>query len=254
MKTLAFFNGKGGIGKTLHTILFASWLQYHIGANVAIVDCESPTPRILEERRMEERLLSNHDSWLWRYMTKHPQIHSPYNIINLCGGAQAYSKDYLEEVTDKAWQIVSNNEYEYILFDFPAMFLEASPAFLLISSGVIDLTAVPIDVDNSTRREGILTARQVLNNEQHVVAFWNNVTIEDIRRPGYLDSGETIFKKYGIEVLPERVKTFQKAKRDSSTHLFVKSTVCWPERYVEIACPELPLLYLHLKNILDAIN
>jgi len=40
MKTIAFFNPKGGVGKTLHTKLFASYLAYGLGARVCVFDAE----------------------------------------------------------------------------------------------------------------------------------------------------------------------------------------------------------------------
>lgn len=253
MRTITFFNAKGGVGKTVHTTMFASFLRYNQRAKVAVIDLENPTPRVLFARRSEERLLSESDSWLSRYLAKHPAPESPYDIFDLSGSKPMYTKEYLKDLSNRAWDFIAHKDYDYVLFDFPAMFMEASPAFTLITSGIMDLTVVPIDVDNATRREGILTARQVLDNEQRVVAFWNNVSAEDIRRSGYLESGEVIFRQNGVEVLPERVKTFQKAKRDSDERLFVKSTVCWPERYVEMACPELPKLYMDIKNRLDRL-
>ena len=53
MKTLTFFNEKGGVGKSLHTIMYASWLQYSVGAKVAVFDLESPTSRLDLIRRQE---------------------------------------------------------------------------------------------------------------------------------------------------------------------------------------------------------
>lgn len=253
MKTFTFFNAKGGVGKTVHTTMFASFLRYREGARVAVIDLENPTPRILQARKSEESLMKDEDSWLSRYLSKHPAPQSPYDIFELTGYVQSYTVEYLTLLREKAWFFVAGHDYDYVLFDFPAMFMEASPAFQLICSGIMDMVAVPIDVDNATRREGILTARMVLDNEQRVVAFWNNVSVEDINRAGYLASGEVIFRQNGIEVLPERVKTFQKAKRDSDERLFVKSTVCWPERYVEMACPKLISLYEDLKGRLDRI-
>lgn len=255
MKTLTFFNGKGGVGKTTQTEMFASFLRYREGARVAVFDLENPTPRIRHARESEKRLLEDPASWLSRYMAKNPGTPSYYDIVDLTGGVSAYTPEYLKELCDKAWKFVEEHDkdYDYALFDFPAMFMKASPAFVIITSGLIDLTVIPIDVDNATRREGIITGKIVSDNGQRVVAFWNNVSLEDIKRKGYLESGEEIFVRNGIEVLPQRVKSFAKAKRDSDERLFVKSTVCWPERYVEMACPRLVDLYGELKSRLDRI-
>ena len=91
-----------------------------------------------------------------------------------------------------------------------------------------------------------------MDNEQKAVVFWNNVTPGEMARPGYLDSGERIFTQRGIQVLPHRIKSFQKARRDSDEQLFVRSTVCWPERYVKMACPDLIPLYRTIKGMVDS--
>ncbi len=254
MKTLSFFNGKGGVGKSAHTELFAAWMCYGMRKRVVVFDFE-PEPRLSRTREGEMRLLEDPSSWLSRYMAKNPGTPAPYDIINLAEGVTEYSEEYLMDLQSRAWAFVEKHEgdYDYALFDFPALFLQYSPAFMLISSGIVDLTAIPIDADNNTRREGILTGQLIRDNKQNVVAFWNNVSLEDIKRKGYLESGEEIFVRNGIEVLPQRVKSFAKAKRDSDERLFVKSTVCWPERYVEMACPRLVDLYGELKSRLDRI-
>lgn len=254
MKTMSFFNGKGGVGKSVHTELFAAWLRYKMRKRVLVFDLE-PDPRLSVTRAAELKLLEDPASWLSRYMAKNEGAPSPYDIMDLAAGVTEYSEGYLTELQSRAWKIVEEHEgdYDYALFDFPAVFLQYSPAFMLISSGIVDLTAIPIDADNTTRREGVITGKLIRDNGQNVVAFWNNVSPEDLKRKGYLESGEEIFVKNGIEVLPQRVKSFAKAKRDSDERLFVKSTVCWPERYVEMACPRVVDLYQELKGRLDRI-
>lgn len=251
---MSFFNGKGGVGKSVHTELFAAWLRYKMRKRVLVFDLE-PDPRLSVTRAAELKLLEDPASWLSRYMAKNPDIPSPYEILEFSAVEGPYTEEYLSQIEADAWAFVENSErdYDYVLFDFPAVFMRYSPAFILISSGIVDLTAIPIDADNTTRREGVITGKLIRDNGQNVVAFWNNVSPEDLKRKGYLESGEEIFVKNGIEVLPQRVKSFAKAKRDSDERLFVKSTVCWPERYVEMACPRVVDLYQELKGRLDRI-
>lgn len=257
MKSLAFFNGKGGVGKSLHTTMCASYLAYHEGARVALVELENPSPRIFRNRNDELALLEKEDSWLSRYRANHPEgwPAAYYDIFPWGDGVQAYSPEYLREVEDKAWDLVEGKygEFDYVLFDFPAVFIEQSPAFKLISSNIVDLVAIPFDVDAATRKEAVIDGDILVKNGHSAVAFWNDVSLDDIKRPGFLDGGEDVFRRYGIEVLPQRIKSFVKAKRESDERLFVKSTVCWPQRYVEMACPRVIDLYRELKGRLDRI-
>ena len=164
-----------------------------------------------------------------------------------------FTSESLNGYVEKVWDLVTSkgDDYDYMLVDFPAGFVEMSPAFQLIASGLVDLVAIPFDVDAATRKEAVIEGKMLLDNGCKVVAFWNNVSLDDIRRPGFLDRGEEIFARFGIEVLPQRVKSFVKAKRESDERLFVKSTVCWPQRYVEMACPQVIDLYRELKGRLD---
>lgn len=258
MKTISFFNGKGGVGKTLHSVMFASWLAYHEGARVVVFDLETPEPRIVKLRESELALLEDSGSWLSRFVSKLPEDardRKLYDIYAPGEPMESYEVSSIQTVLDELWRFTTlhSREYDYGIFDFPGVFVEWSPAFKCIESGLVDLTVVPVDVDSTTRREGIITAKLIKDNGERVMAFWNNISLEDIRRPGFLESGEEIFGRYGVEFHDVRIKTFLKAKRDSDSRLFVKSTVCWPDRYVEMACPQVADLYANLKRRLDSI-
>ena len=256
MKTLSFFNEKGGVGKSLHTVMFASWLQYAQGARVAVFDLECPSPRLDGIRRRELVQLEDPDSVLSRYFLRHPRPESFFDIFTKEPLLLRFSRENIYALHRELWDFLDGNPggYDYVLFDFPGILTADSPAYDVIASGMVDLVAVPIDTDNVTRKSGLVTACMAQDNEQRAVAFWNNVSPAEIARPGYLESGERVFTEHGIEVLPQRVKTFLKARRDSDERLFVRSTVCWPGRYVEMACPGLESLYMTIKGRVDSVG
>lgn len=256
MKTLTFFNEKGGVGKSLHTTLFASWLAYHEGARVAVLDMENPTPRLQRERDTELRLLEDPDSALSRYLARNPVGVEPYEIVTMSGGVPSYTKEYLEGLQRRAWDFVMSSirKYDYVLFDFSGTLMEDSPVLHLVGSGLVDLTVVPFDVNAATRTSALITAAMFRRNEQRVVLFWNRVRPAVLAHEDLMKEGEMLFTSNGFEVLPERIKTFAKAEQGSVDKLFVCSSLCWPQRYVEMACPELPKLYTDLKLRLDAIH
>lgn len=255
MRTLSFFNEKGGVGKSLHTILFASWLRYSKGARVAVFDLESPTTRLDLIRRQELSQLEDPDSVLSRFLEKHPEAGGEpyYDIFTKADRLRSFTKESLYLLHKELWTFLRENSggYDYVLFDFPGLLTADSPAYDVIASGMVDLTVIPVDTDNITRKSALLTARMCLDNEQRAVVFWNNVTQGELAREGYLDSGERIFTERDIEVLLYRIRSFQKARRDSDERLFVRSTVCWPESYVKMACPVLLPLYSEIKERLD---
>lgn len=56
---VAFCTQKGGVGKSAFTVLMASYFNYVLKKNVAIIDCDSPQHSINEERERESRLVTN---------------------------------------------------------------------------------------------------------------------------------------------------------------------------------------------------
>lgn len=255
MRTISFFNEKGGVGKSLHTILFASWLQYSERARVAVFDLECPTTRLDLIRRQELNLLEDPNSTLSRFIKKNPGATGyPYDIFTKAERLRSFSRESLYLLQKELWSFLreNNGTYDYVLFDFPGILTADSPAYGAIASGMVDLIVIPVDTDNITRKSALLTARMALDNEQRAVVFWNNVSPGEIARVGYLDSGERIFRERGIEVLPYRIRSFQKARRDSDEQLFVRSTLCWPARYVDLACPDLVPSYRTIRGLLDS--
>lgn len=255
MKTLSFFNEKGGVGKSLHTVMFASWLQYAQGARVAVFDLECPAPRLDGIRRRELLQLEDPDSVLSRYFLRHPRPEPLFDIFTKEPLLQRFSRENIYTLHRELWDFLNGNPggYDYVLFDFPGILTTDSPAYDVIASGMVDLVSVPIDTDNVTRKSGLITACMARDNEQRVVVFWNNVSTAEIARPGYLESGERVFTEHGIEVLPHRVKAFLKARRDSDERLFVRSTVCWPDAYVRMACRALVPFYEEIRKRLDSM-
>lgn len=255
MKTLSFYNSKGGVGKTLLTIMMASWLYYHLRLRVLVIDTETPRPRIYDYREFERKLAGDPKSPFGKYIVSHPEPQEPYDIARF-DPTERFSDAYLSNILEetRGFLLKYEKNYDYVLFDFPATFIRNTPSYAFISSGLIDLVAVPINIDTSSFLEGVATAQEIKELGNEAVLFWNNISKDDENHPTRLISREAKASSLGLEFLPERVRSFTKADRDSDTALFVKSTLCWPERYVEIFAPTIPALFIKLKDMLDSIE
>lgn len=255
MKTLAFFNGKGGVGKTLLTIMMASWLYYHLRMRVLVIDTETPRPRIYDYRESEQELAGDPQSPIGKYLVLHPEPQGPYGIARF-DPTERFSDSYLSNILEetRTFLLKYEKDYDYVLFDFPATFIRNTPSYAFISSGMVDLIAVPINIDTSSFQEGVYTAQEIQELGNEAVLLWNNISKDDENHPTRLISREAKASSLGLEFLPERVRSFTKADRDSDTALFVKSTLCWPKRYVEIYAPTIPALFMKLKDKLDSIE
>ena len=74
---VAVASQKGGVGKSVFTVLLASVLHYHKGLRVAVVDCDSPQHSIaLMRERDIENVMKNDDLKVGLYR-QHERIQKP---------------------------------------------------------------------------------------------------------------------------------------------------------------------------------
>ena len=260
MAIFSFFNSKGGSGKSAHSLLFGSYLAYSAGARVCILDFEFE-PRLERIRKKEEEMLSDKDSALARYIAAHPgdSVIGSEGVLDIVSVSKDFKHrgDRTEEEFDAAVAEYLDGvveKYDYVIVDLPGEFREDSLSFSVLVSSV-DLVAVPFDYTPTVRNCALHTAEVMRDNDVPLVMFWNKVSVSDLKKDGFLDRIESFLTDRGYDVLPHRVKFFQKAMREyEGGKGFVVSTLCWPRRYVELNCPVLEILYACLKGRLDEIT
>lgn len=147
MKTIALFNEKGGVGKSTHTVLFASWLAYHCGRKVLVVDLESPGVRMQSVRDSELSQMEDPSSALSRYLDMAGRPEAFWDIVSPLSGVGVVTKKILDSVMEDLWKIVAADGYDYVLFDFPSGMTDLSPSFVVCGSGLVDLLVVPVDTE-----------------------------------------------------------------------------------------------------------
>ena len=70
MKTLTFFNEKGGSGKTTFCLMMASWLRYRCGYRVAVIDLDGPMHGLNEMRAIDLDVMRNEGRYLLPFIGK----------------------------------------------------------------------------------------------------------------------------------------------------------------------------------------
>lgn len=255
MITATLFNGKGGVGKTLMTMMFVSWLYYGLRKKVFVFDLENPVPRFYQCRERELARARHPESWIARYLAAHPDL-PPMYPIGLDSATPEYTNNYLARTIDAMWGFVEANEnnYDYFFVDFPAVMMKNSPSYAILSSGLIDFVGIPMNVDQDSFDEGMRVMEAAKGSAKEIVFFWNRLTREEAKSTTLLKGREEQIRKSGFSVLPQRVLTFAKAGRESDSSLFVKSTLCWPRRYVELFSPSVLPLFHELKSRMDALD
>ena len=109
---ISFCAQKGGVGKSTFTMLVASYLQYKLGINVAILDCDSPQFSIVTLREREQSLIKNNKSIEEALLEQCEQLNNtPYPVI----------KSSPISCIENARTLIDNTkekEYDIIFFDF----------------------------------------------------------------------------------------------------------------------------------------
>ena len=73
-----------------------------------------------------------------------------------------------------------------------------------------------------------------------------------MKSPEILDQSEAqIESAIGVKHSKVRIRAFNKATQASDVACFTRTTVCWPARYIEMACPDLVPLFKEIVSILD---
>lgn len=237
MKRICIYNEKGGVGKTTISYLLAGFLAYVKGMRVCVLDFDAPTYHFSEIRKLEQSILENPRSPLSTWLRDNRPDTGPYDIFEVpTNKAGVYTPDIVFETVSSIAEV----GYDYIIFDFPGRFSADEPISYLAANGYIDFVAVPMDTDSQARKSALIIAEAMTRIGVPCAAFWNKVTVYEAKGDGSrFRRGAEPFVKYGVAVMAESVRDIRKFSRDSNEMLFVRSTLCFPLRYIMQWSPSL---------------
>lgn len=198
---IAVASQKGGVGKSVFTVLLASVLHYRKGFRVAVVDCDSPQHSIALMRERDIESVMKNDDLKVNLHYQHERIQKPaYPVIK--SDPEKAVKD-LRRYMDEKGEV-----FDIVLFDLPGT---------LRSEGVIrtvaamDYIFVPLKVDNIVMQSSLefasvleeeLIARKNCNLKG-IRLFWNMVDKRS-RKDAY-DAWNLVIHKMGLRLLASRI-------------------------------------------------
>lgn len=242
MKTFSFFTMKGGCGKTSLTILLAAYLRYHKGKTVKVIDFEAPKFPINHFREADLDAAMKDGTPLHNFLLNHSM---PEAFPIDCSG-QAINTITSEQILSYANSIneeIRKDLYEYLLMDFPAGFSKNTIVSCLVANGLLDAVYIPTSTESQERLDSYMLGMHFLKEKQRFKIVWNRIKKKYIEDPSKIDLLEKELAGYGLSCAKPRIKDFNKATEDSNVQCFVRNTLCWPDRYVEMYCPELVDLF-----------
>ena len=248
MKYLSFFNGKGGVGKTTLAILAASFFAYAKNLKVRVLDLESHDYRINPFRKLDLERLKTPGTPLYSYAERN-QMPSPENYYTIEEGDQ-----FVMGFVDVLAKEKETASYDLTILDFPAHYNDNLPVHALAERGLLDCVYVPMRVEQQERRSACITGLGLASCGVMVKLLWNDIDADIVKRGAPLDEAEeevSFLKERGLDYSPVRIKHFRKASQATDRHCFVRSTICWPDKYVRMWCPELIDLFEEISKELQ---
>ena len=223
MIVVSFFSAKGGTGKTTFNMSMASFLKYHLGKAVIMLDADTPEYNLYNSRVREldyKRANGGIDESalypVWKVLDVTPE-----GIESLAGKLDAL-----------------RGSVDYVLIDFPGSCVKDDAIWTFARKGVLDLVVIPVDMDPMVLASALQLAEIFTHTGQKVLLFFNKVHGK-IPSEKY-DAVAELFRSRGFRMSECRIKNALAMSRDAeSGSNYLRSTICFPEKTVRDLNPQL---------------
>lgn len=223
MIVVSFFSAKGGTGKTTFNMSMASFLKYHLGKAVIVLDADTPEYNLYNSRVREldyKRKNGGIDESalypVWKVLDVTPE-----GIESLAGKLDAL-----------------RGSVDYVLIDFPGSCVKDDAIWTFARRGVLNLVVIPVDMDPMVLASALQLAEIFTHTGQKVLLFFNKVHGK-IPSEKY-DAVAELFRSRGFRMSECRIKHALAMSRDAeSGSNYLRSTICFPEKTVRDLNPQL---------------
>ena len=225
---VAFSNQKGGVGKSVITTLFSSYLHYVKGKNVVLIDCDYPQHSIKTLRDRDMDSVNNSPVYKKMFIKQLEAIHKMAYPVLTAAPAEAIqvAGKYLEQ---------SDVQFDVVLFDLPGTVLSTGVLDVLLK---LDYLFCPITTDRMVMQSSLAFASTVKDylkqNQQFPLKkaclFWNKVNKTENKK--LYNQYNQIIKKLDLSILktelPDTIKYKKEMNQDNSP--FFRSTLFPPDK------------------------
>ena len=212
---VAVASQKGGVGKSVFTVLLASVLHYRKGLRVAVVDCDYPQHSIalMRERDMES-VMKNDDLKVSLYR-QHERIRKPV-------------EDLHRNMDEKG------ETFDIVLFDLPGTLRSEGVVYTVAA---MDYIFIPIKADNIVMQSSLQFTKAL---EEELVArkncnlkgtwlFWNMVDRRG--RKNLYDAWNRVIHRMGLRLLSSHIPNTLRYNKEADPVCkgVFRSTLCPPD-------------------------
>lgn len=211
MKTITFYNEKGGVGKSAMNTLFANWLHYKNGIKTAMIDFDGKTA---VNRRCELRYLTG----------KGIECPEKYPIINARKKSDKGTEDKYTNIIKNILKSEISPDTQVLVIDLPGTIDEdLATAFL---SGTFGLIIIPVTRDEQTIRAALNTMKLIKTMKQDCYCFLNEIQTY-YSKSKYEDMADTLMQ-LNMTVLPDMI-SFTERFKNNTTQSKLRSTLFYPD-------------------------
>lgn len=226
---LAISTQKGGVGKSTLTAIAASYLDYVLGYNVAIIDCDYPQCSLHELRKREIQQVSKNSFYKQKAVTLFQTIgKQPYPII--C------SKP--EEAISTAHEFLNKKPqtYDVVFFDMPGTINNSGMLITFLSMDYVFTPMYPSRIVMESTLAFISNIKELLATRKNltlkdIYLFWNR--IDGRVKRDLMDSYEKIITQLELKtlktIIPQLVRFDKEQSSDGNEAIFL-STIFPPDK------------------------
>lgn len=228
MKVVSFFSAKGGTCKTTMNMMFASFLKYHLGKRVLLLDFDSPEFNLSNVRKRELRYAQGNGTPL--------DPEALYPIQEVDEESARDTKGIIDLIKD------IRPEFDFLVMDFGGSFAPSDPVCQLAYRKVFDLMVVPVEMDGMIIASAKSLAWTLKEMGQETLLFFNKVHGRE--KPQLYEALEDWFRGKGVNISQNRVKNALNVRRDSDNGTnFVRSSVTFPLKEIRANNPGILKLF-----------
>ena len=195
---VAVSNQKGGVGKSTMLITLASLLNYSMGRNVAIVDCDSTQRSLFNLRERDMEMV---------------EINKKYMVLleeQRLRGCRIYPirQAKPENARQVAGELAAKADFDIVFIDLPGS-MDISGVLQTIFN--VDYVLTPIAADNFVMDSSFVFAKSVMKCAENrnniplkdVFLFWTKVKKRS--NTEVLDNYMALMKKQGLKILDSMI-------------------------------------------------
>ena len=210
---VAIASQKGGVGKSVFTVLLASVLHYRKDVRVAVVDCDSPQHSIALMRERDMESVMKNDGLKVNLYRQYERIRKPaYPVIK---------SDPEKAVEDlRRYMDEKGETFDIVLFDLPGT-LRSEGVVHTVSA--MDYIFVPLKADNIVMQSSLQFAK-VLEEEliakgncnlKGIRLFWNMVDRRG--RKDLYDAWNRVIHRMGLRLLSSHIPNTLRYNKEADT-------------------------------------